>query len=232
MDQTQDEFMQMVYALVSKVENLENELKTIKGQMANRRGGRQLRQQNKEDILEKINQPEKLAKEIELIPPFKKWVKESVLPFVKDHLDLVFQNDIIYGIIRLLENSASRQELGKLPIRVFERNGHTHTYFYIFDGVYKNKKDENIEDKNTISWKKVPFSEMETYTWEIYQRFSKDFYNYWCVPNERRIANMDDEYCKLYIDYYKTIMGNVNMSHDKRNYKICSLFYRKLAELE
>lgn len=223
-----DDFIQMVHALVKKVDVLETELRTIKEQMGKRRTA-SAQSCKKEDLLEQMNQPDKLLIQRETTPPFTKWFNGTVLDSVKDYLDIVFQNDIIYGIMRLLENSVTQSSIVSIetiPIRTFERK--THTYFYVFD-VKEGKEDD---DYGSACWKKVYFQEMEKYTWLIYQRFNKDFYKYWCVPNETRIANMDDEYSKLYIDYFKAVLGNTTISQEKRNYKICSLFYKVIKELE
>jgi hypothetical protein len=184
----------IVSSLLQKTKYLELEIQSLK--------------ESKKRKRKKVSEPEKPRfQEVS----FTVWIKECVLPSIKDYLIVVFENDIIYGISRLLEDCIKKMGIDKSPIRIFEPT-HRHV-FYIYD-----------DDL----WKKVSPKELESHTWEIYQQFSKDFYNHWCIPNQTRIEDKDDQYSQYYIEYFKAILGNANLSHEKRNQKICCELYKSL----
>ena len=74
-------------------------------------------------FLEELNRPENVAlQQAKQYPTFTDWLKGLVFVNTKDYLTTVFENDILYGIGRLMEDCIYGTELDELPIRVFSRD--------------------------------------------------------------------------------------------------------------
>jgi hypothetical protein len=73
-------------------------------------------------------------------PPmlFSRWLFDVVFPFVKDNLNMVFQNDLLKGIMATLDSALASMDTDQIPLRAFSGRN---TAFYIFDNPNQGADD-------------------------------------------------------------------------------------------
>jgi hypothetical protein len=182
------ELYEIIKNLTKRIEVLENEKEHPKG---------------------KSNRIEKTLRE--LSPPsilFVDWVN-TILNRVEFYLEIVFNNDLLFAIKKLLSDSNTEN----LPIVVLNKKSNT---FYYYNEEEKwillENKDFDIKIINRINY-----------------RFLFEFNRLWYEKNVQNIRD-SEEYSNLYNDYYLKILGGNRMSDDSRNQKIRKHLYGILKQ--
>ena len=180
------ELYEIIKNLTKRIEVLENEKEHPKG---------------------KSNRIEKTLRE--LSPPsilFVDWVN-TILNRVEYYLEIVFNNDLLFAIKKLLTDSLSTNT-ENLPIIVLNKSSNI---FYYYNEEEKwillENKDFDIKIINRINY-----------------RFLFEFNRLWYEKNVQNIRD-SEEYSNLYNDYYLKILGGNRMSDDSRNQKIRKHLY-------
>lgn len=187
------ELYEIIKNLTKRIEVLENEKKHPKG---------------------KTNQIEKTLRE--LSPPsllFVDWVN-NILKRVEYYLEIVFNNDLLFAIKKLLSDSFSTDtDTENLPIVVLNKSSNTF-YYYNEEGNWTllENSDFDIKIINRINY-----------------RFIFEFNRLWYEKNAQNIRD-SEEYSNLYNDYYLKILGGNRMSDDSRNQKIRKHLYGILKQ--
>jgi len=182
------ELYEIIKNLTKRIEVLENEKEHPKG---------------------KTNRIEKTLRE--LPPPsilFVDWVN-TILNRVEFYLEIVFNNDLLFAIKKLLTDSNTEN----LPIVVLNKSSNI---FYYYNEEEKwillENKDFDIKIINRINY-----------------RFLFEFNRLWYEKNVQNIRD-SEEYSNLYNDYYLKILGGNRMSDDSRNQKIRKHLYGILKQ--
>jgi len=185
------ELYEIIKNLTKRIEVLENEKEHPKG---------------------KSNRIEKTLRE--LSPPsilFVDWVN-TILNRVEFYLEIVFNNDLLFAIKKLLTDSISTNT-ENLPIVVLSKSSNI---FYYYNEEEKwillENKDFDIKIINRINY-----------------RFLFEFNRLWYEKNVQNIRD-SEEYSNLYNDYYLKILGGNRMSDDSRNQKIRKHLYGILKQ--
>jgi len=142
---------------------------------------------------------------------FVDWVN-TILNRVEYYLEIVFNNDLLFAIKKLLTDSLSNNT-ENLPIVVLNKNSNT---FY-----YYNEEEKWILLENTVFDIKIIN--------RINYRFLFEFNRLWYEKNAQNIRD-SEEYSNLYNDYYLKILGGNRMSDDSRNQKIRKHLYGILKQ--
>jgi len=155
----------------------------------------------------KSNRIEKTLRE--LPPPsilFVDWVN-TILNRVEFYLEIVFNNDLLFAIKKLLSDFLSTNT-ENLPIVVLSKSSNIF-YYYNEEGnwILLENKDFDIKIINRINY-----------------RFLFEFNRLWYEKNVQNIRD-SEEYSNLYNDYYLKILGGNRMSDDSRNQKIRKHLY-------
>jgi hypothetical protein len=135
--------------------------------------------------------------------------KESIFNNIKDNLETVYKNDLLTGIIEVLNSTINNEEV--MPICAFDIKQNT---LYTFDN-----------EKNT--WEILEHSEFDKLIGRISHNFLVEFNRCWCMVHKERIER-DDTYKELYIEYYKKILGGDRLTNESRSNRIRQAFYMKL----
>lgn len=174
------ELYEIIKQLKKRIEILENEKEHPKG---------------------KTNQILKVLKERS--PPytiFSEWLN-NILDKIENYLDCVFNNDLLYAIKKLLNDSLYDKD--NIPIIILNKKPNIF-YYYNDDNewVLLENTDFDIKISNRIAY-----------------RFLYEFNRLWYEKNIQKIRETE-EYNNLYNDYYLKILGGNRMSDDSRNQKI------------
>lgn len=151
-------------------------------------------------------------------PPmiFSRWLSDIVFPFVKDNLNIVFQNDLLKGIMATLDSALASMDTDQIPLRAFSGRN---TAFYIFD--------HNKQEAEPPRWYKLTSQEFDKYLAKIDHQFLVDFNRYWyCAFKER--MEVDESYKDKYITYHKAILGGNRVSDEARYNKIRHLLFERI----
>ena len=138
------------------------------------------------------------------------WIRNSILPNVKNYLDVVFKQDLLSGLIALFDNSISKADVSELPICAFDTNM---SIIY----VYKKKNGEEGTSDDPI-WMKITNADLDKYLRRISNQFSYDFKTHWYDVHQKEVET-NEEYSEMYVNYYKQILGG-KMTDDTRFHKL------------
>ena len=211
MDLTKDKIpsMEDMYRLIQnmcvRIEKLEEENKKLRQS-----------ERRKIKIIDWLNN----SKNIQMNITFSQWINDIVLKKVYLYLNVVFESDLLNGIIKLFENLIETAELNKLPIQCFDNKTNI---FYI----YKMCIDE--KEECTKNWVQIKNHEFDTYLHLIVHQFLLDFKNIWYNANKTNIET-NERYKDLYIDNYKNILGGDKITDQTRNDRIRDKLYKLLKQ--
>ena len=140
---------------------------------------------------------------------FSDWIRNDILPNVKDYLDTVFHHGLLTGLTSLFDQSISKCDLSGLPICSFDTK---------LSEIYVFKKNTNGDDQTEPMWVKIPNIELDKYLRRVANQFTYDFKSCWYEVHKTDIET-DEKYSEMYIDYYKQILGG-KMSEDTLFHKL------------
>lgn len=192
---TQLEMYQLMQHMMMRIHKLENEnlkLKRFK--------------KSKMSALEWLNDPNKCP------PPtftFSDWIRNNILPNVKDYLETVFHQNLLTGLMSVFEQSISQFNVTDLPICSFDSK---------LSDIYVFKKTELNENENELRWMKISNTDLDKYLRRVANQFTYDFKSCWYELHKEEIET-DEKYSEMYIDYYKQIIGG-KMSEDTLFHKL------------
>jgi hypothetical protein len=192
------EMFHLMKNLNARIEKLEKENANLK---------RYHKKQNKIDILSLLHSPTHKIPEIS----FLNWMKDTVLSSVREHLNTVFEQDIIIAIQNLLKDAI--HITNNLPLKMFD---HKWNEFYVFD-----------ESEN--KWIVLKEEKMNYQISRIFKQFLIDFDTFWIQPNREKIEK-EESYKDQYIIHYKKILGDERMKEDVRFKKIRQFLYKELKQ--
>jgi len=161
-----DELYQLITKLEQRVSDLEIENKNLKR-----------RPEKNKDIGFTVEDEPEIT--------FDDWF-EQILQEVPDHLQLVFEKDLLTGIQTILNKCIV--ETGQIPLCCFARKPNT---FYIY---------------NKEKWTIIDNKQLNKYILKICSEFIKKFNKDWYLVYEERIQE-SEHYMDLYLDYYQKILG-------------------------
>lgn len=130
------------------------------------------------------------------------WMKEKILPKVHTYLEIVFTEDLITGIIQVIEDAIASSLTDEIPLRIFENRNNI---FYI----YKNEKSEN---KNT--WVQITNTMFDKYMSAISNHFVTVFDKYWVQVNKDKIER-DETYKEMYLNYNNKVCSDNDTTYKR-----------------
>lgn len=143
---------------------------------------------------------------------FSDWIRNDILPNVKDYLETVFHQGLLAGLTSLFEQSISKCGSTTLPICSFDTK---------LSKIYVFKKNTNVDVQNEPTepmWIKIPNVELDKYLRRVANQFTYDFKSCWYEVHKAEIET-DEKYSEMYVDYYKQILGG-KMSDDTLFHKL------------
>jgi hypothetical protein len=191
---TQQEMYQLMQHMMMRIHKLENEnvkLKRFK--------------KNKMNALEWLNDPTKCSP---LSITFSNWIRNNILPNVKEYLENVFTQGLLAGLTTLFDNAISQCNNCDLPICSFDTNL---SVIYVY-------KQDTVENDNQTKWIKISNTDLDKYLRRVSNQFAYDFKTSWYDLHKDKIET-NEEYSEMYIEYYKQILGG-KMSDDTRFNKL------------
>ena len=189
------QLMQHMMGRITKLENENASLRRVK--------------RGKLSVLEWLNDTTKCP------PPaftFSDWIRNDILPNVKDYLETVFQQGLLAGLTSLFEQSISKCDCTTLPICSFDTKL---SELYVFK---KNTSGDVQNEPTEPMWVKIPNVELDKYLRRVANQFTYDFKSCWYEVHKVEIET-DEKYSEMYVDYYKQILGG-KMSDDTLFHKL------------
>ena len=174
-------------------------------------------QKRKINILDWLNENKKQPSII-----FSAWLSGIVYQNIVNQLEIVFQDDLTKGIIRLFDNVISDSDSDKIPICAFDNKPNV---FYIYDFRNQQMTDTDSGD-NTPIWMVLSVSEFNMILKRICHRFLVEFKKNW-YDNHKHMIDNDETYKDKYIIYYKNILGG-DQNDETRSQKIRTWLYSRL----
>ena len=171
-------------------------------------------QKRKINILDWLNGEAQKKPEI----TFSTWMNQQIIPVVSNHLESVFQNDLLTGITQLFETAISSTDVLLLPICCFE-NKPNNIYIY-------KKANSDVTDTERV-WVHIMNSDFDTYLSILSNQFLVDFNKNWFSKYKEKIE-VDEKYKEMYILYYKNVLGGDRMTEESRNHRIRQHLFRLL----
>lgn len=124
---------------------------------------------------------------------FEKWLLQEIYPNISEHLEHVFQKDLLYGITKLFENYFATCKSVMLPICSYQKNKFSNIYVYdIFDGVE--------------SWQQMSHTLFDKYMSHMCDQVILVFNQVWYKENEEKI-NSNEKFKERYIENYQKVLG-------------------------
>lgn len=124
---------------------------------------------------------------------FEKWLLQELYPNIEDHLEHVFQKDLLFGIHKMLENYFSTCQSVLLPICSYQKNKIINIYIYdIFDG--------------NECWQQISHTLFDKYMSHMCDQFILIFNQVWYQKNKEKIDS-SDKYKEKYIENYQKVLG-------------------------
>jgi hypothetical protein len=135
------------------------------------------------------------------------WIT-SLMDSVEQKLEIVYKNDLHTGIISLFEES-----IDDFPLKAYDIK---HNMFYSYD-------------KETMSWQIFPKTDFNKILARVSHRFLVEFNRCWCIVNKEKIEKNED-FQKIYMDYYLKILGGNKLSDEIRFKKIRHSVYSMIKK--
>ena len=193
----------LVQELACRVNRIEKENTHLKQKLSKR---------NKINVLDWLN---KLP--IDKIPnkSFTDWINDVVLKNVYLHLDSVYTNDLITGIMSTWKLSID-ESVENIPLKAFDNRINI---FYKYD----------IGPTGEYSWMTLTNEEMDVQLKKICKQFLIDFKNYWYDKNEDKI-NTDEQWTNLYVKYYQRILGGSRITTEVICQRVRQQLYKSMKQ--
>ena len=189
---------QLVKELAVRVTKVEKENAQLKQQLSKR---------CKVNIMEWLN---KLPADRQPTQLFSDWVKHSVLTNVHLHLECVYSNDLVSGIISTWKTSLSASH-GEVPLKAFETRANT---FYVYDK----------GGHGSPTWTILAPAAFDNQLRMVCRQFVVDFKKYWYDKNQDKI-NEDETWTNMYVDYYQKILGGARSTTEAICQKVRQQLY-------
>lgn len=177
----------LVQELAFRVARIEKENMQLKQQLSKR---------SKINILEWLN---KLPSEKNPVITFTKWITDTVLQNVYLHLNNVYTNNLITGIVSTWKLSIDKYQ-GDVPVKAFESRTNT---FYKYDS------DAN----GNQCWVLLTTEELDNQLKKICKQFLIDFKKHWYDKHVDKIE-INEKWTNMYVDYYQRILGGSRITTD------------------
>ena len=150
---------------------------------------------------------------------FTDWIRNIILPDVKNHLETVFEKDLLSGMVELLVNNIINNKEKNVPIACFQCDKNIY-YIYDTEEVY-----------NSLRWFKLDSHEMDQYLCRMTKQFIYDFNNIWHKQHEDKIRN-SEEWEEKSVHYYTKILGGMRMKDETLYRKIRESVYQATKQNE
>ena len=193
----------LVQELALRVARIERENTQLKQQLSKR---------SKINILEWLN---KLPSEQNPAITFATWITATVLQNVYLHLNDVYTNDLITGIVSTWKLSIGNHP-GDVPVKAFENRSNT---FYKYD------KDAN----GNKCWMLLTTEELDNQLKKICKQFLIDFKNHWHDKHVDKIQT-NEKWTNMYVDYYQRILGGSRITTDMICQKVRLQLYKNMKQ--
>lgn len=143
----------------------------------------------KYNILEQLNSPESIDS---MTMTFSEWIKQNILPEVHNHLQCVYDKDLLEGLKSVITSAINKFDINIIPIRTFDNS----TTFYVF----------NCIENNIKKWIKMQNNDLDKYLRRISNQFLYDFKGYWYDVYKTQIETTE-KYNELYLEYHGKVLG-------------------------
>jgi hypothetical protein len=193
----------LVQELACKVNRIEKENNQLKQKLSKR---------NKINVLDWLN---KLP--IDKIPnkSFTDWIKDVVLTNVYLHLDNVYTNDLITGIMSTWHFSIDESN-ENIPLKAFDNRINI---FYKYD----------IDPNGKNCWMILTNEEMDNQLKKICKQFLIDFKNHWYDKHEDKI-NTDEKWTNMYVKYHQRILGGSRITTEVICQRVRQQLYKSIKQ--
>ena len=193
----------LVQELAYKVNRIEKENNQLKQKLSKR---------NKINVLDWLN---KLP--IDKIPnkSFTDWINDVVLKNVYLHLDSVYTNDLITGIMSTWHLSIDESN-ENIPLKAFDNRINI---FYKYD----------IGPTGDYCWMILTNDDMDNQLKKICKQFRIDFKNHWYDKHEDKI-NTDEKWTNMYVKYYQRILGGSRITTEVICQRIRQQLYKSMKQ--
>jgi hypothetical protein len=179
----------------------------------------------------KINLLDWLNKESSEKPiiTFSNWIYNNLFPHIKDNLEIVFNIDLLKGIVLSFDKAIEKND-EKLPICAVDNDNKTMN-LYIFEkpSLFKHPNQEFDSEKELPRWVKLSNAEFDKFLIKIDHQFLVDFNRHWYCVNKNKMET-DESFKDKYIHYHKAILGGDRMSDETRYNKIRHYLYEKIKQ--
>lgn len=139
---------------------------------------------------------------------------------INNHLQSVFNSDLMFGIIQTLEVGVDELHIKNTELIPIQAFAHKPNAFYIYD--YENKASDEIK------WILLSNQLMDKWLNCIAHRFLIEFQK-WCDIHEVEIQN-NEKMKDTYVNYYQKVLGGTKMNDDTRNLRIRQNIYNSLKQ--
>jgi hypothetical protein len=192
-----------VQELAHKVNRIEKENNQLKQKLSKR---------NKINVLDWLN---KLPIDKTPNKSFTDWINDVVLKNVYLHLDNVYTNDLITGIMSTwhLSIDASTENI---PLKAFDNRINI---FYKYD----------IGPTGDYCWMILTNDDMDNQLKKICKQFRIDFKNHWYDKHEDKI-NTDEKWTNMYVKYYQRILGGSRITTEVICQRIRQQLYKSMKQ--
>jgi len=181
---TQHEMYQLIQHMSLRIDKLEKENQRLV-QVTRR----------KYNIIEQLNSQESIDG---MTMTFSEWIKQNILPEVRNSLQCVYDNDLFEGLKNVITSAINKFDINIVPIRTFDNS----TTFYVFNSIENNVK----------KWIKMPNNDLDKYLRRISNQFLYDFKEYWYDVYKTQIET-SEKYNDLYLEYHGKVLGG-NITED------------------
>ena len=182
----------LVQELSYKIDKIEKENVVLR---------QRLQQRRKINILEWLNNR---PKEIQPKILFNDLINTYILSNVYKHLEAVYSNNLIIGVINLWKDVFNSEVV--IPLKVFDNRPNM---FYIYES----------DETGKTEWIKISTDQIDTQLKHIYKQFIVEFKTHWYNKHVDKI-NVDEDYTNKYVNYYQKILGGYKNTTEETCKKI------------
>lgn len=193
----------LVQELACKVNRIEKENNQLKQKLSKR---------NKINVLDWLN---KLPIDKSPNKSFTDWINDAVLTNVYLHLDNVYTNDLITGIMSTWHFSIDESN-ENIPLKAFDNRTNI---FYKYD----------IGSNGDYCWMILTNEDMDNQLKRICKQFLIDFKNHWYDKHEDKI-NTDEKWTNLYVKYYQRILGGSRITTEVICQRVRQQLYKSMKQ--
>ena len=193
----------IVQELACKVNRIEKENNQLKQKLSKR---------NKINVLDWLN---KLPIDKTPNKSFIDWINNVVLKNVYLHLESVYTNDLITGIMSTCKLSID-ESTDNIPLKAFDNRTNI---FYKYD----------IGSNGDYCWMILTNEDMDNQLKRICKQFLIDFKNHWYDKHEDKI-NTDEKWTNLYVKYYQRILGGSRITTEVICQRVRQQLYKSMKQ--